>query len=55
VTFSQCRFTGSDGVATPAWDHPNFALTMANGKTTQATVSPLSDDGTQFTVNFVHG
>lgn len=54
VTFSQCKATGSDGIATPIWDHPNSALTMADGSTIKATVSPLSDDGTQFTVTFLH-
>jgi hypothetical protein len=55
VTFSQCKATGSNGIATPIWDHPDTALTMANGSTTQAAVSPLSDDGTQFTVTWLHG
>jgi hypothetical protein len=54
VTFSQCRTTGSNAIATPIWDHPNNALTMSDGTTTKATVSPLSDDGTQFTVNWAH-
>ena len=54
VTFTQCLATGSDGIATPIWDHPNTALTMADGSTTKATVSPLSEDGTQFTVFFQH-
>jgi Peptidase A4 family len=56
VTFSQCMVTGSEGggIALPIWDHPNSALTMADGSTTKATASPLSDDGTQFTVTFLH-
>jgi hypothetical protein len=49
VTFNQCNATGSDGVATPIWDHPNVAVNMASGSTLKATVSPLSDDGTSFT------
>jgi len=52
VTFNQCRFTGSDGIATPIWDHPNQAVDMTNGSTPKASVSPLSDDGTTFTVTF---
>ena len=55
VTFSQCEATGSNGIATPIWDHPNNAVTMTGGSTTKATVSPLSDDGTQFTVTWLHG
>jgi Peptidase A4 family len=54
VTFSQCKATGGNGIATPIWDYPNSALTMSDATTTKATVSPLSDDGTQFTVTFVH-
>jgi hypothetical protein len=54
VTFSQCRDTGSEGTALPIWDHPNLALTMADGSTTKASVSPVSEDGTQFTVTFLH-
>jgi len=55
VTFSQCKATGSDGTALPIWDHPNTALTMASASMAKATVSPLSDDGTRFTVTFLHG
>jgi Peptidase A4 family len=55
VTFSQCKVTGSNGIATPIWDHANDALTMASASTTKATVLPLSDDGTQFTVTWLHG
>lgn len=54
VTFSQCMATGSNGIATPIWDHPNNALTMTDGATTKASVSPLSNDGTQFTVTWQH-
>jgi hypothetical protein len=56
VTFSQCKVAGSNGAATPIWDHPNTADTMtdASGATTKASVSPLSEDGTQFTVTWDH-
>jgi hypothetical protein len=56
VTFTECKATGSEdgGIVLPIWDHPNTALTMAEERTTKATVSPLSDDGTQFTVTFLH-
>jgi hypothetical protein len=55
VTFRQCEFTGSDGVAEPVWDHPSQALNMVSGGTTKATVSSLSNDGKDFTVTWVHG
>jgi hypothetical protein len=53
VTFNQCKVTGSNGILTPIWDHPNTADTMtdASGATIKASVSPLSNDGTQFTVS----
>jgi hypothetical protein len=54
VTFNQCRTTGSDGIATPIWDHPNQAVNMTSGSTQKATVSPLSEDGTTFTVTWLH-
>jgi hypothetical protein len=54
VTFSQCKATGSNGIALPIWDHPNDALTMIGPSTTKATVSPLSEDGTQFTVTWLN-
>jgi hypothetical protein len=54
VTFNQCNATGSDGIATPIWDHPNLAVDMTSGSTLKATVSPLSDDGTTFTVTWEH-
>jgi hypothetical protein len=53
VTFNQCKTTGSDGIATPIWDHPNQAIEMTSGSTSKATVSPLSNDGTTFTVTYV--
>jgi hypothetical protein len=57
VHFSQCQTAGSNGVATPIWDHPNNDITMtdASGTTTKASVStPLSNDGTDFTVTWMH-
>jgi hypothetical protein len=54
VTFNQCRATGSDGVATPIWDHSNMAVDMANSATMKAVVSGLSNDGTTFTVTWEH-
>jgi hypothetical protein len=56
VTFNQCMVTGSNGIDTPIADHPNAALTMtdASGATTKATVSPLSNDGKDFTVTWLH-
>jgi len=55
VTFTNCEVTGDNGMATPIWDHANYALTMTNGNLVRANVSPLSDDGTQFTVTYVSG
>jgi hypothetical protein len=50
VTFNQCNVTGSLGFATPIWDHPNQRVDMLSGSTYLATTSPLSNDGTTFTV-----
>ena len=55
VTFSHCQATGSNGISTPIWDHPNNVRTMVGTSTTKATASSLSDDGTQFTVRWLHG
>jgi hypothetical protein len=54
VTFNECRATGRNGVAMPIWDHANQATNMTSGSTTKATVSPLSNDGTTFTVTWLH-
>jgi hypothetical protein len=54
VTFTQCKATGSNGLSTPIWDHANSNVTMNDNGTTKATVSPLSEDGTQFTVTWLH-
>jgi hypothetical protein len=54
VTFNQCDATGSDAVSRPIWDHPNSAVNMASGSTLKASVSPLSADGTTFTVTWQH-
>ena len=54
MTFSQCDAMGSNGINTPIWDHPTSALTMSSGGITKATVSPLSDDGMQFTATWLH-
>jgi hypothetical protein len=53
VTFTQARATGSNGVATPIWDHPNSVDTMTGG-VTKAAASSLSNDGTQFTISWLH-
>jgi hypothetical protein len=45
---------GSNGVATPVWDHPSRSVDMSSGSTTKAVVSPLSNDGTEFTVSWMH-
>ncbi len=55
VTFKQCMATGSNGLATPVWDHTNEADEMTKNKVVKAVVSPLSDDGSEFTVTWRHG
>jgi hypothetical protein len=63
VTFTNCRATGgnSSGVPTPIWDRENQAFTEGMNNlnsgtiTNQASPSPLSNDGTQFTVTHLHG
>ena len=54
VTFTQANATGSNGSATPIWDHPDLAVDMTTS-THKATVSPPSNDGTQFTITWLHG
>jgi hypothetical protein len=39
---------------TPIWDHPNQRVDMLGGGTYLATASPLSNDGTTFTVTWHH-
>jgi hypothetical protein len=55
VTFTQAQATGSNGISTPIWDHPNLAVNMTSGTTTKAVAFPLSNDGTQFTTTWLHG
>jgi hypothetical protein len=55
VTFTGCKAAADNGPAMPIWDYPYNADDMASGSTQQAVVSPLSDDGTQFTVTWLHG
>jgi hypothetical protein len=55
VTFTNCFATGSSGLATAIWDHPNTEQTMQSGATVKATPSSLSDSGSEFTVNWQHG
>jgi Peptidase A4 family len=59
VTFTGCEATAGNGngagVATPIWDHRYQPCKATNGGTVLAVASPLSDDGTQFTVNWLNG
>jgi hypothetical protein len=55
VTFTQAQATGSNGTATPIWDHPNVALSQFSNGTLKQSFSQLSSDGTQFTTSFVSG
>ena len=59
VTFTGCEATAGNGnaagAATPIWDHRYEPFELTNGGTVQAVASPLSDDGTQFTVTWLHG
>jgi hypothetical protein len=55
VTFTQAQATGSNGLSTPIWDHPNQAVNMTSGAITKAAASPtLSDDGTSFSIGWLH-
>jgi hypothetical protein len=49
------RGRGYQRCSHPVWDHPSLAVNMVSGSTTKATVSPLSNDGKDFTVTWVHG
>jgi hypothetical protein len=53
VTFGECMATGNNGRPTPVWDHPNSAVEMRSGSTRKAVVSPLSENGSQFTVTWL--
>jgi len=59
VTFTGCEATAGNGnaagVATPIWDHRYEPCELTNGGTVLAVASPLSDDGTQFTVTWQNG
>lgn len=59
VTFTGCEATAGNGnaagVATPIWDHRYLPFELTNGSTVLAVASPLSDDGTQFTVTWQNG
>ena len=59
VTFTGCEATAGNGnaagVATPIWDHRYKPYELTNGSTVLAVASPLSDDGTQFTVTWQNG
>ena len=56
ATFTNCEATIGDGPAEPIWDYPNQAMDLTDpGGTKLATPSSLSDDGTQFTVNWLTG
>lgn len=59
VTFRNCMVTAGNGdganVATPIWDHPAELDYISNYGGAQTLTSPLSDDGTQFTVTWLHG
>ena len=55
ATFTNCQAATGGGALHPIWDYPNDALTMVGSSDTMATVSALSNDGTQFTVNWHNG
>jgi hypothetical protein len=59
VTFTGCEAIAGNGpganVATPIWDHPLQFDELKNGSTVLAVPSPLTADGTQFTVSWLHG
>ena len=55
VTFTGCKAAAGNGPAMPIWDHPSEAVDMTSGSTQLAVASPLSDDGTQFTVTWLNG
>jgi Peptidase A4 family len=56
VTFTNCQAGGSDAAVygAPIWYHPNSVWTMSNPGGAAASVSGLSDDGSQFTVTWQH-
>jgi hypothetical protein len=56
VTFTGCKAGTGGGPARPIWDYANLAVNMTDSSgTSLATVSSLSNDGTQFTVNWKNG
>lgn len=55
ATFTNCQAATGGGPLHPIWDYPNLAVNLPSSSDTLASVSALSNDGTQFTDTWHNG